>query len=260
MKKLNHTSILLVVTMLCVVCFIAKSCKNVDDFKEIGEIEKEQQIELLTSSSDLVWNFPVNPSTPEWKGLKSYEEQLQAYNIPEEMIKEISTEELLKVCLAYPEWGIINAFNSRRIGLNNMMSRFNGFRELLAREDAAKELIKVYSNIDPLAIGDDWTLLQKGEYSFQINCVELLLSHGRMIDKLDAQDIQNLQNEAILKYEQKKQLSDVSLWDLSPTAGLHLSLLDKNGEFSKNDTKLLLLKFYFMAEDIEVLDRTIGFK
>ena len=135
--------------------------------------------------NNVTWDFPVNPSTPEWKELKSYEEQLLAYNIPNEMIKKISTSELVKVCLVYPEWGVIDAFNDRKVGLNNMMSHFNGFRELFTRNDAAKELIKVYSTLDPLAIGKDWTLLQKGEYSFHINCIELLLSHGMMIDKFD---------------------------------------------------------------------------
>jgi|GEM_PF-2026787 len=214
----------------------------------------------ISTRSNMVWNFPVNPSTLEWKTLKSYEDQLLAYNIPEGMITRISTEELLEVCLAYPEWGVINAFNSRRVGLNNMMSHFNGFRELFARDDAAKELIKVYSRLDPLAIGENWTLLQKGEYSFQINCIELLLSHGMMIEKLDAQDIQVLQDEAILKYGQKKQLSDVSLWDLSPTAGLYLSILDRTGDLAKGDTELRSLMLNLMAEDIGVLDRAINIK
>ena len=206
----------------------------------------------------VTWDFPVNPSTSEWKELKSYEEQLLAYNIPEEMMKKISTPELVKVCLAYPELGVINAFNDRRVGLNNMMSHFNGFRELFARNDAAKELIKAYSNLDPLAIGKNWTLLQMGNYGFHISCVELLLSHGRMIDKLDSQDIQVLLEVVVLKYNSKKQIPEVySLWGLSPTAGLCLSIIDKDGEFSKNNTKLLSLKRTFMVEEIEVLDSVI---
>jgi len=203
----------------------------------------------------VTWDFPINPSTNKWKELKSYEEQLLAYNIPEELIKNISTPELVKVCLAYPEWGVINAFNNRMIGLNNMMSCFNGFRELFARNDAAKEIIKIYSNIDPLAISKDWTLLQQGTFGFQINCIELLLSHGRIIEKLDEQDTQVLLNEVVLKYNKKRRLPDVySLWDLSPTAGLCLNLLDKNGDFSKNNENFLSLKRTLMAEDINVLD------
>jgi len=180
---------------------------------------------------------------------------LLSYNIPEEIIKDISTQELVKICLAYPEWIVIEAFNNRRIGLNNMMSHFNGFRELFARNDAAKELIKAYSKMDPLAIGADWTLVQQGNYSFRINCLELLLSHSRILEKLDDQDIQVLLNEIVLKYNSKKQLTEVySLWNLSPTAGLYLSILDRNGELSKNNAKFNSLRRTFMSEDIEVLD------
>ena len=139
-----------------------------------------------------------------------------------------------------------------------MISQFNGFQELFSRNDAVKELIKVYSNVDPLAIGKDWTLLQKGNYSFQINCIELLLSHGMIIEKLDVQDTQTLLNEVVRKYNQKKQLPDVySLWSLSPTAGLCLCILDKDGNFSKNDVKLLSLKRTFLSEDIEVLNKVV---
>ena len=82
-----------------------------------------------------------------------------------------------------------------------------------------------------------------------------------MVDKLDEQDIQVLLDVVVLKYNNKKQRNDVySLWSLSPTAGLCLSILDKNVDFSINDTELLSLKFNFMAEDIEVLNRAINKK
>ena len=203
----------------------------------------------------LTWNYPVKYGTEEWKNLKSYEEQLNAYNIPPDILEGISTAELVKTCLTYPEWGVICAFNDRRIGLNNMMSQFNGFRELFARNDVAKEMIKVYSSISPIAIGKDWTLLQQGDYGFYINCIELLLSHDIIIQKLDMYDTQVLLDVVVLKYEQKKQLPDIySLWDLSPTAGLCLSIIDKERHFTKNDSKLLSLKNTFMSENIEVLD------
>jgi hypothetical protein len=211
---------------------------------------------LSAQTAKTVWDYPVKPGMEQWKELKSYEDQLQAYNIPDEIITKISTVELVKICLAYPEWGVVNAFNDRRTGLSNMISNFNGFRELFMRNDAAKELIKVYSNLDPLAIGNDWTLQQKGNYCFQINYIELLLSHGMMIEKLNAQDVQVLLNEVVLKYNRKKQLPDVySLWSLSPTACLCLSMFDRNGELSKSDAKLLSLKRTFMSDSIEVLNK-----
>ena len=210
------------------------------------------------SEKKLTWDYPLRYGMPGWETLKTYEERLNAYNIPVEIIKNISTEELINVCLAYPNFKVIHAYNDRRTGLNKMMRHFNGFTELFARNDAAKELIKLYSKVDPLAIGDDWTLLQQGRYGFYINYIELLLAHEMIIEKLDEQDTHVLLNEVAAKYQLKKQRSDVyALWGLSPTAGLCLSILDKSGEFSRNNDKLLLLKQTFMSDEIAVLDSIV---
>ena len=213
-------------------------------------------VNAQVSESVVTWDFPVRYGTEEWKTLKSYEEQLLAYNIPDEIIKKISTAELVKVCLAYPEWGVITFFNDLSQGLVMIMQNFNGFYELIDRKDAAKELIKVYSTLEPLAIRKDWTLEQKMRHNFHINHVELLLSLNRVVEQFDDRDRQILLDEVALKYNQKKQLPDVYwLGNLTPTARLCLKIIDKDGELSKNDTELQLLKYYTNTSDIKVLDR-----
>ena len=210
------------------------------------------------SQENVVWNYPVNPRTDEWKNLKSYEEQLKAYNMPSEVVKKISTAELVKTCLAYPEWRLINAYSDRQAGLANVIGLFNGFHELLVRHDAAKELIKVYVKMDPLAIDRNWTSLQKGTYSFQFTCIEMLLSHNVIVRQLDETDIRILLNEAISKYKNKKLMVDMfSLWDLSPTAGLCLNILEKDGLLIKNNSDLQLFQQTFLTEDIEILEKII---
>jgi hypothetical protein len=206
----------------------------------------------------IAWDYPVNPNTEEWKSLKSYKEQLQAYNIPDDIIKKISTEELVKTCLAYPEWRLINAYSDRQAGLANVMGLFNGFHELFTRNDAAKELIKAYVKMDPLAVDRNWTPLQKGMYSFQFTCIEMLLSHGAIVAKLDETDTRVLLDEAVSKYRRKRQMPDIySLWDVSPTAGLCLNILDKDGAFVKNNPELQSFQRTFMTEDIEILNKII---
>jgi hypothetical protein len=211
-------------------------------------------VNAQVSENVVTWDYPVNPSTPGWFDL-SFEEKILAYNIPDEILKKISTAELVKVCFAYPDWGIIHAYNDRITGLSNLMRQFNGFYELVDRKDAAKELIKYYAGMDPLSIGKDWTDVQKGFYCFHIYHIELLLSVRRIIDQLDDRDRQVLLDEVALKYNQKKQRPDVyGVWELSPVAGLCLNIIDRDGENSKNDTKLLSLKRNFVTDDMKVLD------
>lgn len=192
------------------------------------------------------------------ENLKGYDEQLRVYNIPDDIIKEISTAELVKTCLNYPEWRLINAYNDRRIGLSNVLGLFNGFHELFIRSDAAKELIKVYIKMNPLAVNRSWNPLQKGTYSFQFICIEMLLSHGAIIEKLDDTNARMLLDEAVSKYRKKQQIPDTySLWSLSPTAGLCLNILDKDGTFVKNNLDVQSFQRTFLTEDIELLNKII---
>jgi hypothetical protein len=208
----------------------------------------------------ITWDYPVKPGTKEWKSLKSAEEQFEAYNIPAGIIKNISTEELIKTCLSYPEWGLIHAYNDRPTGLSVIVSLFNGFQELFNRDDAARELIKVYVKLDPLAVKPDWTQLQQGQYAFQFTRIELLLMQKAIIGKLDNKGILELKEIAISKYRNKKRLPEIySLWDLSPTAGICLNIFEKReANVTNNDSAIKLFKHYLMSDDIGVLDKIVG--
>jgi hypothetical protein len=217
-------------------------------------------LSAMTQEKKAVWDFPVNAQSKEWENLKSVEEQFGAYNIPVEMIKKISTEELVKTCLSYPEWGLIHAYNDRITGLSVIISLFNGFQELFSRDDAALELMKEYVKIDPLAVGADWTPLQQGQYSFRMTQIELLLSRKSIVNKLDETDIRKLKEAAVLKYKQKKMLQGIySLWDLSPTAGICLTiLLEKDGANSTGGkSEMQNFKRNLMTEDIGILDEIV---
>jgi hypothetical protein len=206
------------------------------------------------------WDFPVNSKSKEWANLKSVEEQFDAYNIPDGIIGKISTEELVKTCMSYPEWGLIHAYNDRYTGLSVIVSLFNGFRELLGRDDAATELMKVYAGIDPLAVDPGWTDLQKGEYGFRFTRLELFLSLKPVIGKLDENGIRTLNEIAVSKYRQKKMLPKIySLWDLSPTAGICLSILERDAEHPavKDNSAIRDFKRDLMTDDIRVPDEIV---
>jgi hypothetical protein len=207
----------------------------------------------------IVWDFPVNSRSKEWKNLKNVEEQFDAYNIPVEIIKNISTEELVKTCLSYPEWGLIHAFNDRQTGLSVIISLFNGFQELFNRDDAARELIRTYIKLDPLAIKTDWTPLQQGQYAFQFTQIELLLMQKTILDKLDSKGILELKDTAISKYRNKKRLPEIySYPDLSPTAGICLNIFEKEkANVTNNDSAIKLFKHRLMVDDIGVLDKIV---
>jgi hypothetical protein len=201
----------------------------------------------------------VKYGTKEWKTLKTVEEQFNAYNIPDEIIKEISTKELVKICLSYPEWGLMTAYNDRQTGFFVLMRLFNGFRELFNRNDAVTELLKVYEKLDPLSVDPNWTALQQGRYSFQFTKVEMFLCQKRIVDQLEQADIKNLKETVVLKYQKKKMLPGIySLWDLSLTVGICLAIIEKeNAKLVKSRTDIKPFKQHLMSNDIQFLDTIV---
>lgn len=57
----------------------------------------------LAQEKDDSYNFPIRPGTEEWISLDSYEARLNAYNIPEDILRNMSTLGLVETCLIYPE-------------------------------------------------------------------------------------------------------------------------------------------------------------
>ena len=211
------------------------------------------------TTEKVTWDYPLKYGSPEWSELKTVEEQFNAYNIPDEIIKNISTEELVKVCMLYPEWGLMNAYNSRQSGFGVLVSRFNGFQELFKRGDAAIVLMKEYDKLDPLEASPDWTPLQQGKYSFQFTKIEMFLCQKSMIDKLDNADIIVLKEMAVSKYQKKRMFPEIySLWSISPTVGICVEIIKKeDAALFERSSEMNYFRHNLMTDDLSFLDSVV---
>ena len=82
-------------------------------------------VNAQTREINVTWDFPVRYGTKEWENLKTFEEKFNAYNIPDEILKNISTEELVKTCLSYPQLGLMHAYNTTGQGFAVLYNLFN---------------------------------------------------------------------------------------------------------------------------------------
>ncbi|MCG6187625.1 hypothetical protein [Maribellus maritimus] len=96
----------------------------------------------FAQTEEVTWNYPVHPGTEEWNTLNSFSERLNAFNIPGDILTEMTTENLVETCLAYPWWILITSRDNNQAGYDYLKSVFNGFRELENRKDAGKEFLK----------------------------------------------------------------------------------------------------------------------
>lgn len=185
------------------------------------------------------YNFPIKPGTDEWDKLKSYDEKLNAHNVPENILKEMSTDGLIETCLSYPEFRLVMTRNSLQEGYNYVKSIFNGFRELESRPDAGIKLLEKYQQMDPVKIKTFKTLLDKGRYGFQFTYLELLLSQHNIVEKMSSEQRSRLGKQCVATYQLKEQHpEEYYLFDLRNPARVISRIL--NAEKHENYLSLKL--------------------
>ncbi len=150
-----------------------------------------------------VWDYPIKPGMEEWKNFKSHQEMANACQIPDDLLSKIPTEELAEICLNYPLFFTMKAFNNLQEGFDQVSTEFNGFQELFKRADSGTILLEIYKNSDPENIQTKKDLVSRGLYEQRIFFIEFILSSKAVIDKLSAFEKKTLLSETVLKTDKK---------------------------------------------------------
>lgn len=143
------------------------------------------------------YDFPLKPGTPEWKAIISHDERVSACQVPENILKKMSTSGLVETVLSYPHFGDMLAYNTIEQGFAKMSTRFNGFPELYKRKDAGTVLLARYRAMDPAAAGKNFNILN-------IMFIEILLAQQPILSVLTETQREELYKEANAKYKTKQ--------------------------------------------------------
>lgn len=155
------------------------------------------------------YDFPVKPGTGPWHALRSYQEKRDVCKIPERILSTISTKALIETYLHYPLLADIAVFRTLQEGTDKLQENFNGAQELLRRKDAGKLLLEYYRSMKPQALDAQWSLVEKGNYSFKIMAIEILLAQDNVLASLDIASRKTLLKIANEKLEAKKTNQEV---------------------------------------------------
>ena len=150
------------------------------------------------------WDYTVKPGSKEWLAVPDFMKRLELLNIPAPLLKKISTEELVKTCLNYPEIQLGFTRNDLQLGYNFIRSSFNGFVELESRPDAGKELMKVYAGYKPDGFDLNSTDLEIGKFICEITYIEILMAQTEILNKMNPGDSKELMTICSQKYKVKK--------------------------------------------------------
>ena len=156
-------------------------------------------ITLSSYAQSSTWDYPIKPGTEKWKLYQNTPDIVRDLQMPEKVLKSISTEELLKVCLTYPFFSSYTASNSPFEGLNRTLDSFNGFEEFSNRKDANNVIFNFYVNKQVSEIDKIEKEIDKADYSFNYCGYELLLCNKKIITKFSKE-----QQTDILKLSMKR--------------------------------------------------------
>lgn len=116
-------------------------------------------------SIDKPYVYEAFESKEVWKTLTSFDEKLNACQVPSSIARELTTEALIQTCLDHPLVGLYLAYDDEFEIVKILSEQNNAFIELLNRKDSPGELVEYYSSSPSLALS-------------QMHFLELLLGSG----------------------------------------------------------------------------------
>jgi len=126
--------------------------------------------ELLNAKYD----FPILPGSEQWAEFTTGKQMYDACQIPENILKSITTKALAETCMDYPLFFIFTAYNYMNEGIIEVINNFNGLTELSKRDGCSKQLFDIYKQMSVPNLSN-WTNTSE-IYVFHILYLEMVMS------------------------------------------------------------------------------------
>ncbi len=146
----------------------------------------------------------IKPGTKEWSSLKTEKERFKAIQLPDKLLDTISTDELINICLNSPIYGYFSAFNSFDEGIQITINNYNGLRELLSRDNAARKLLKIYTKMDTTGYNNPGIKYDNKYWTLKFLFLELIFSQESFLDFLKSEERVELLRISRKKIDMKK--------------------------------------------------------
>ncbi|MBD5157567.1 MAG: hypothetical protein HDT13_08045 [Butyrivibrio sp.] len=171
--------------------------------------------------------YQITPQYAEWSDFKTTEEMYKACQIDMEILKNMSTEELVKAVADYPLMINIYAYDSMGQGLEALRRHFDGLNELLERSDTIEGLCvymeKISDREEARKISEDFGL----RCDYCMTLIDYIYHKQNYISDADSKRIMNI-------YERIKDLCDDEI--VSECCVSFDYLRDLSAESSLNNT------------------------
>lgn len=185
------------------------------------------------------WHYPIIPGTAEWAKLKSEKEIIAAQQIPDDVLKKMTTSEVFQAWIDLPGRIEILAFNTLQDGFNVVRKRFNVLNELLNRNDVGVIVLNEYMMSSPANLRNDWKSNKKGKFITDFAFLEILISQPEVLESLTNSQKKNLLTKVKKDIEIKRNFPKEDLNFFWVSSGLILAgrILQKESFEFRNISK-----------------------
>lgn len=142
---------------------------------EASLVEEEATTRSINEAS---FEFPeIN-----WAAYDTHAQKVAACQIPDSILPDIPTAELVDICMEYPLLFDAYAFNTPLQGIKVVASRFNGLQELMKREDNFECILAYLKGKDVRTLNfATLSLVEEGNLLLSYSLCEYLLSFAEVI-------------------------------------------------------------------------------
>lgn len=154
--------------------------------------------------------FITEDNVSAWTSIVRLEDRFKACNVPELVVKRLSTNALVKSALNYPMNYLVFAYDDPQTAINLICDRSNLHKELLKRQDAYRILVERFALTD-VDMSDTKSNFDQN-YEVLSFCNEMFLEHflssGLFKERLDKETLEILMDAVRDKMERR--LADAS--------------------------------------------------
>jgi hypothetical protein len=186
--------------MLSILCFFCQCNNNAEE--NTGTLSASESFLPVVNDS---YVYPVVPGTDAWKNLGSTENVYKVCQLPDNVLKSISTLGLIRSILDIP--GLTSFYdassNSSIVGtFYRIFAHYNSVGELEKRKDSNKALISFYNavNVDALKSASDE--VEQNNLLLQHTALEILFTRPEILQQFDLKQKKQLITSLLSRYNQ----------------------------------------------------------
>ena len=107
---------------------------------------------------DIPYAYPITQKDTEWRSLFTLKDMIAACEVPDEVLKKMTTRALAETVLDYPLLLNMLAYDTMQMGFESVLSYCNSLQELTKRSDAVGELESLAAKLNAGGILDGGTI------------------------------------------------------------------------------------------------------